>query len=102
MFLSGMAKVTVFTVQATRTYNFVAGDLMIIPRNCGHYMENIGGETVEMLEIFKSPKFDEFSLNQWLAVTPPHLVQAHLNVSEEFTQALDKGKTPIRDGTVVP
>ena len=41
-------------------------------------------------------RFEEFSLNQWLAVTPPSLVQAHLNVSEEFTKALDKDHTPIR------
>ena len=54
MFLSGMAKVTVFTVQATRTYNFVAGDVMIVPRNCGHYIENIGNTTLKFLEIFKT------------------------------------------------
>ncbi|KZT66255.1 Bicupin, oxalate decarboxylase/oxidase [Daedalea quercina L-15889] len=101
MFLSGKAKVTVFTVQATRTYNFVAGDVMIVPRNCGHYIENIGDEPIEMLEIFKSPRFEEFSLNQWLAVTPPYVVQATLNVGEEFTEALDKGHTPIRDGSVL-
>ena len=62
MFLTGMAKVTVFTVQATRTYNFVAGDVMIVPRNCGHYIENIGDEPIEMLEIFKSPKWVQFFL----------------------------------------
>ncbi|KAH9924061.1 RmlC-like cupin domain-containing protein [Fomitopsis serialis] len=102
MFLSGKAKVTVFTVQATRTYNFVASDVMIVPHNCRYYIENIGGEPIEMLEIFKAPKFEEFSLNRWLAVTSSHLVQAHLNVGEEFTKALDKGHTPIRDGHVAP
>ncbi|EPS96177.1 Bicupin oxalate decarboxylase/oxidase [Fomitopsis schrenkii] len=96
MFLTGIAKVTIFTVQATRTYNFVAGDVMIVPRNCGHYIENIGDEPIEMLEIFKAPKFEEFSLNQWLAVSPPGLVQVPLNVGDEFIKALDKGHTPIR------
>lgn len=41
-------------------------------------------------------RFEEFSLNQWLAVTPPGLVQVPLNVGDEFIKALDKGHTPIR------
>ncbi|KAH9924059.1 uncharacterized protein B0H18DRAFT_1120134 [Fomitopsis serialis] len=99
--MSGKAKVTVFTEQATRRYNVVAGGVMIVPRNYGHYIEYIGDEPIEMLEIFKAPKFEELLLNQWLPVTPPHLVQAHLTTVEEgFTKALDKGHTPIRDGNV--
>ncbi|KAH9924049.1 RmlC-like cupin domain-containing protein [Fomitopsis serialis] len=80
--------------------NFVAGDVIIVPRDCRHYIESIG-YPIEMLEIFKSPKFEEFSLKQWLAITPLHLVQAHLNVGEEFTKALGKGHTPMRDGHVL-
>lgn len=41
-------------------------------------------------------RFEEFSLNQWLAVSPPGLVQVPLNVGDEFIKALDKGHTPIR------
>lgn len=63
--------VTIFTVQATRTYNFQEGDIMIVPRNCGHYIENIGDEPIEMLEIFKSPKYvaPSFSRLLWCAYT---------------------------------
>ncbi|KAH9924048.1 uncharacterized protein B0H18DRAFT_1105134 [Fomitopsis serialis] len=60
----------------------------------------IGYGPIAMLEIFKSPKFDEFSPDRWLAVASPHLIQAHLNVEKAFTKALDKGHTPIRDGHV--
>lgn len=69
MFLRGKAKVTIFTVQATRTFNYQAGDIMIVPRNCGHYIENIGDEPIEMLEIFKSPKYVVpcFSWLSWCA-----------------------------------
>ncbi|PCH34965.1 Bicupin oxalate decarboxylase/oxidase [Wolfiporia cocos MD-104 SS10] len=95
-FIKGKARVTVFTVQATRTFNFQEGDVMIVPANCGHYIENIGTEPIEMLEIFRSPKFEEMSLNQWLAVTPPEIVQAHLNTTDEFTRQLDPGHTPVR------
>ncbi|KAF9817714.1 hypothetical protein IEO21_03263 [Rhodonia placenta] len=100
MFIRGKARVTIFTVQATRTYNFQEGDIMIVPRNCGHYIENIGDEPIEMLEIFKSPKFQEFSLNQWLAVTPDFIVKESLSVGDEFIQTLDKGHTPIRDASM--
>jgi hypothetical protein len=36
-----------------------------------HFVENIGDEPVEMLEVFRADKFQDFSLNQWLALTRP-------------------------------
>ncbi len=35
------------------------------------------------------------SLTQWLALAPPELVRAHLNVDEAFIQALHKDKRPV-------
>jgi len=32
------------------------------------------------------------SLNQWMALTPPELVQAHLNLDEHTMAALSKDK----------
>jgi oxalate decarboxylase len=35
------------------------------------------------------------SLNQWLASTPPELVKVHLELNQQFMDALRKTKAPI-------
>lgn len=45
-------------------------------------------------------KSEEFSLERWPAFTLPDPVQAHLNVSTAFTDALHKEHVPIKDGTL--
>ncbi|KAI0947439.1 hypothetical protein AcV7_009869 [Taiwanofungus camphoratus] len=100
-FVRGHAKATVFTGSAAvRTFNAVAGDVLVVPANNGHYVENIGDGPLEMLEIFRASRFEEFSLEQWLALTPPDLVQAHLNVGKAFTDALRKERVPVKDGAL--
>jgi oxalate decarboxylase len=47
------------------------------------------------LEIFKSDYYADVSLNQWLALTPPELVSAHLKADAQFMRALRKDKSPI-------
>jgi len=117
MSLSGKTQVTVFIVQATHTHNVVAGDITIAQlralrrehRRRAH--RDARGLQDAEVSLRRAPwawrptdpgmhRFEEFSLNQWLAVTPLHLVQAHLDVGEEFTKALDKGHIPIRNGHV--
>ncbi len=50
----------------------------------GHYILNTGNEPVRFLEMF-SDRFADISLNQWLALTPSELVQAHLNLDDATT-----------------
>ena len=40
-------------------------------------------------------KFEDVSLNQWLALTPPDLVKAHLNLDDETIAALSKTKKTV-------
>ncbi len=78
-FLAGRARVTVFGAEGTaRTFDYVAGDVGIVPRNMGHFVENIGDEPVEMLEVFRADEFRDFSLFQWLGETPKRMVVDHL------------------------
>ena len=78
-FISGRARVTVFGAQGTaRTFNYGPGDVGIVPKNHGHFVENIGDEPVEMLEIFRADRFRDFSLFQWLGETPQRMVADHL------------------------
>jgi oxalate decarboxylase len=50
---------------------------------------------VRFLEMFKSDRFADVSLDQWLALTPPKLVQAHLDVDRRTIAALSKRKPII-------
>jgi oxalate decarboxylase len=45
--------------------------------------------------MFKSSYYADLSLNQWLALTPPELVKVHLELNQQFMDALRKTKAPI-------
>ncbi len=66
-----------------------------VPFAMGHYVENTGTAPLRFLEMFKSSYFADVSLNQWLALTPPELVDAHLNLNEQFMRGLRREKSPI-------
>ena len=44
------------------------------------------------LEIFRSDHFADISLNQWMALTPPELVQAHVDLDRQTIEGLSKTK----------
>lgn len=74
-FISGRARVTIFAAEGNaRTFDYGPGDVGIVPKNMGHFVENIGDEPVEMLEIFRSDQFRDFSLFQWMGETPQRMV----------------------------
>ena len=50
---------------------------------------------MRFLELFKSNYYADLSLNQWLALTPPELVQAHLHLNKNVMDALQKEKHPV-------
>lgn len=78
-FLTGRARITVFAAEGTaRTFDYVPGDVGIVPRNMGHFVENIGDEPLEMLEVFRADEFRDFSLFQWMGESPKRMVIDHL------------------------
>jgi len=78
-----------------RTFDFEAGDVGFVPFAMGHYIENKGDKLLRYLEIFKSSYFADVSLNQWMALTPPELVEAHLKLDPQVMNALRKNKAPV-------
>ncbi|PWN42849.1 Bicupin, oxalate decarboxylase/oxidase [Ceraceosorus guamensis] len=89
--ISGHMRVTVFSGQSNaRTYNFGPGDTGAWQAQNGHYVEALGDEPVKYLEVFKSARYSDFSLSQWLALTPPAAVKAHLGFSDEALKTLYK------------
>ncbi|VDB88699.1 unnamed protein product [Peniophora sp. CBMAI 1063] len=94
--ISGQARITIFASSSTAgTFDFQAGDIAYIPAALGHYVENIGNETLKYLEVFNSAKFEDVSLRQWLATTPPELVKAHLGWNDSTIAQLGKTKQVI-------
>ena len=87
---------TVFTTGGrARTQDFQSGDVGYIQKTLPHYIENTGTTPLRFLEIFKSSYYADVSLNQWLALTPPELVQAHLKLDPQALAALHKEKYPV-------
>jgi oxalate decarboxylase len=95
-YLTGKARMTAFATQGTaRTFDCRAGTVGYVPFAFGHYIQNTGDESVWFLEIFKSDRFADVSLNQWMALTPAELVRSNVNASEELMSALRKQKWPV-------
>jgi oxalate decarboxylase len=94
--IEGQARMGVFAASGqARTFDFQAGDVGFVPFAMGHYIENTGKTKLRYLEIFKSSYFADLSLNQWMALTPPELVEAHLKLDQQVMRALHKEKFPV-------
>jgi oxalate decarboxylase len=78
-----------------RTFDYRAADVGYVPFAMGHYVENTGDQPLCFLELFRSDRFADVSLNQWIALTPPELVQAHLNLDPQTIAALSRDKPII-------
>ena len=95
-YIAGEARMGVFGAsQDARTFDYRAGDVGYVPFAMGHYIENTGSSTLRYLEMFRSATFVDVSLNQWMALTPPELVQGHLDLSDAVMQALQKTQHPV-------
>lgn len=96
-YLEGNGRMTVFASEHNaRTFDFSSGDVGAVPFAYGHYIENTSSDTkLRFLEVFKSPQFQDVSLNQWMALTPPELIKEHLNLSDETIDSLRKEKSPV-------
>lgn len=102
-FIRGHARVTIFASGGrARTFNYGPGDVGIVPKNFGHYVENMGDEPVEFLEVFRAPLFQDFSLNQWLGQSDRQMVLDHLKLggkdAERFVGNLSREEVPVVSG----
>jgi oxalate decarboxylase len=95
-YIEAQARMGVFAAAGqARTFDFMAGDVGYVPFAMGHYIENTGNTRLRFLEIFKGSYYADVSLNQWMALTPPELVEAHLNLHKQMMAALRKEKEPV-------
>ncbi len=95
-YISGQGRMTVFAAAGkSRTFDYQAGDVGYVPFAMGHYVLNTGDEPLRFLEVFKSSYFADISLNQWMALVPPELVKAHLELDRRTMASLRKDKPVI-------
>jgi oxalate decarboxylase len=98
-YIEGQARMGVFAAAGqARTFDFMAGDVGYVPFAMGHYVENTGNTRLRFLEMFKSSYYADVSLDQWMALTPPELVEAHLDLDKQVMAALRKEKVPVVPG----
>jgi oxalate decarboxylase family bicupin protein len=104
-FIKGRARVTIFASEGTaRTFDYMPGDVGIVPRNMGHFVENIGDEPIEMLEVFRADEFRDFSLFQWMGETPNKMVIDHLFADDRKNGEIfwEKVKSAEKDEVTKP
>ena len=95
-YLEGKARMGVFGASGqARTFDFQAGDVGYVPFAMGHYIENTGTTTMRFLEMFRSSHYANVSLDTWMALTPPELVEAHLKLDPQVMAALRKKQSPV-------
>ncbi|MEP9350481.1 cupin domain-containing protein [Xanthobacter sp. KR7-225] len=79
--IKGRGRMTVFDAgPRAETIDFQAGDVAVVPRSQGHYIQNTGSEEVQVLAIFKTAQYQEVDLSDWLTHAPPELVAQHFNI----------------------
>jgi oxalate decarboxylase len=80
-YIEGKARMGVFnTGPNVVTMDFNPGDIGYGPRNYGHYVQNVGDTDMQFFAVFKTSRFEEFSLSEWLRHSPAEMVAEHLNV----------------------
>ncbi|RAP77789.1 oxalate decarboxylase family bicupin [Paenibacillus montanisoli] len=95
-YLTGQGRMTVFSGNGTaRTFDYRAGDVGYVPFANGHYIQNTGTRPLWFLEIFRSDRYADISLNQWMALTPRSLVEQNLHIGSTVTDSLRKEESPV-------
>lgn len=94
-YIQGTARMTVFNSNGiSRTFDFEAGDVGVVPLVAGHYVQNTGDEKLIFIEVFKNPVYSDISANKWLASNPAQIVADHLNVTTSVVESFPQDDAP--------
>jgi oxalate decarboxylase len=95
-YISGTARMGVFFGEGRHaTVEFHPSDVGYVPKSIGHYVENVGKDTLRFLEVFANGEYADISLASWIANVPHELVAAHLNIDVEVLKKMAQSKTPV-------
>jgi len=89
--IKGQGRMTVFdTGPKAMTADFQAGDIGYVKKSLGHYVENTGDTDLVFLGLFKTDRYQEVTLADWLTHSPPQMVMQTLNISAETLAKLPR------------
>ncbi len=95
-YVTGQGRMTLFTNMArARTADFAPGDVGYVPQTFGHYIENTGDTDLVFLEMFKTKRYQDLSLNDRLTHLPPELVAQHLGLNASVLAAIPRDNLAI-------
>src|SRR5271157_1329 len=95
-YVRGRARMTVFGSHGrTRTEQYGPGNVGFAPQGYGHYIEQMGDESTELLILFNNGEFQEISLSGWLGGNPATLLAANFGISNEAVARLPKKERGI-------
>ncbi|MBV8575581.1 MAG: cupin domain-containing protein [Acetobacteraceae bacterium] len=98
-YLKGTGRMTVFNAgPSANTANFHPGDIGYVKKGLGHYVENTGDTDLVFVAVFRSSRYEEISLSDWLAHSPPEMVAATFNLEPETIARFPKGRPDITPG----
>jgi oxalate decarboxylase len=94
--IKGKGRMTVVTTEAkARTMDFNANDVGFVPAMAGHSIENTGMEDLVFLEMFRTARYQDVSLNQWIARMPDKMAEAHLKLAARVIRSAPQDKHDI-------
>ena len=95
-YISGKGRMTVFAAGGrARTMDFEAGDVGYVQQSI-RTMSRIQAKDLVFLEMFKATHYEDISLAEWLAHTPPQLVDGHVQFGIDMLKAIEKKEAVIR------
>ena len=98
-YITGKGRMTLLATGGRgRTMDFETGDVGYVPQTLPHYIENTGNTDLVFLEMFKSSYYQDFSVSEWLAHTPPELVRAHLRIDQATYDLIPKEELVVMPG----
>ncbi len=94
--IRGKGRMTVVTTEAkARTMDFNPNDVGYVPAMAGHCIENTGTEDLVFLEMFKTSRYSDVSLNEWIARLPNAMAEAHLKISAQTIRTAPQRKSGV-------
>lgn len=97
--LNGKIRVTLFAADAGSLTKVIGpGQVFYIPMGCGHYIENTGADEAEILLVFDNGVYQEISISEWIADTPPDVASIVFGVPEKVIKQFPKEEVFISGG----
>jgi len=94
--IKGKGRMTVVTAEAkARTMDFNANDVGFVPSMAGHSIENTGTEDLVFLEMFRTSRYQDISLNQWISRMPDAMAETHLKLRARVIRGAPQDKHDV-------